>query len=145
MAPGGGEFRRSVSLDRLYFNPDGTIQEVVQTLSPEARKPVASYRFDESGGTTAADSSGNDRHAALAGDPAHVDGPFGIALSLDGSGQHARLPGVGLVRERQGDAGNGEGRLRGGQPDGVLPMIGRRRPADVSGHSGRSRGACTAP
>ncbi|WP_235558154.1 glycoside hydrolase family 43 protein [Sphaerimonospora mesophila] len=30
-APGGGDFRRSVAVDRLYFNADGTIQKVVQT------------------------------------------------------------------------------------------------------------------
>ncbi|GAA3739980.1 family 43 glycosylhydrolase [Plantactinospora mayteni] len=30
-APGGGNFRRSVAVDRLYFNADGTMQRVVQT------------------------------------------------------------------------------------------------------------------
>ncbi|WP_045747659.1 family 43 glycosylhydrolase [Actinoplanes rectilineatus] len=30
-APGGGNFRRSVAVDRLYFNADGTIQRVVPT------------------------------------------------------------------------------------------------------------------
>jgi beta-xylosidase len=30
-APGGGEFRRSVCVDYLYYNSDGTIQRVVQT------------------------------------------------------------------------------------------------------------------
>ncbi|MDT0446360.1 family 43 glycosylhydrolase [Streptomyces johnsoniae] len=30
-APGGGNFRRSVALDELNFNPDGTMQKVVQT------------------------------------------------------------------------------------------------------------------
>ena len=50
MLPGGGEFRRSVYIDRLRFNDDGTIQPVVQTLSSRARKPVARYTFDESGG-----------------------------------------------------------------------------------------------
>jgi hypothetical protein len=47
--PGGGEFRRSVSVDKLFFNPDGTIQQVVQTLSPEALAPVttlADLSFD---------------------------------------------------------------------------------------------------
>lgn len=29
--PDGGTFRRSVAIDRLFFNPDGTMQEVVQT------------------------------------------------------------------------------------------------------------------
>jgi hypothetical protein len=30
-APGGGNFRRSVAVDRMTFNADGTIQQVVQT------------------------------------------------------------------------------------------------------------------
>ncbi len=30
-APGGGNFRRSVAMDQLFFNADGTIQKVVQT------------------------------------------------------------------------------------------------------------------
>ncbi|WP_051325706.1 family 43 glycosylhydrolase [Glycomyces tenuis] len=30
-APGGGNFRRSVAIDELYFNPDGTIRKVDQT------------------------------------------------------------------------------------------------------------------
>lgn len=29
--PGGGAFRRSINLDRLYYNPDGTIRRVVMT------------------------------------------------------------------------------------------------------------------
>jgi beta-xylosidase len=29
--PTGGEFRRSVCIDRLYYNPDGTIQKIIQT------------------------------------------------------------------------------------------------------------------
>ncbi|WP_188190109.1 glycoside hydrolase family 43 protein [Nonomuraea sp. SYSU D8015] len=33
-APGGGNFRRSVTLDKLYFNADGTMQKVVQTGGP---------------------------------------------------------------------------------------------------------------
>lgn len=30
-APGGGNFRRSVAVDPLFFNPDGTMQKVIQT------------------------------------------------------------------------------------------------------------------
>ena len=29
--PGGGNYRRSVSLDRVYFNKDGTIKPIVRT------------------------------------------------------------------------------------------------------------------
>jgi hypothetical protein len=38
-APGGGNFRRSVAIDRLFFNPDGTIQKVVQTPEPVEPEP----------------------------------------------------------------------------------------------------------
>jgi beta-xylosidase len=30
--PTGGEFRRSVCIDQLYYNPDGTIKKIVQTI-----------------------------------------------------------------------------------------------------------------
>ncbi|MER5425552.1 glycoside hydrolase family 43 protein [Streptosporangium roseum] len=33
-APGGGNFRRSVTLDKLYWNADGTMRKVVQTTGP---------------------------------------------------------------------------------------------------------------
>ncbi len=29
--PGGGRFRRSVSIDPLYYNEDGTLQRVIMT------------------------------------------------------------------------------------------------------------------
>jgi len=32
--PGGGNYRRSVSLDRVYFNPDGTMQKIIRTTRP---------------------------------------------------------------------------------------------------------------
>jgi beta-xylosidase len=38
-APGGGNFRRSVAVDRLYFNADGTIQQVVQTATGPPPNP----------------------------------------------------------------------------------------------------------
>ena len=31
--PGGGQFRRSLAMDHLYFNADGTIKQVVQTTT----------------------------------------------------------------------------------------------------------------
>ncbi len=40
LAPGGGEYRRSVCIDYLYYNSDGTMQEVVQTV--EGVDPVGS-------------------------------------------------------------------------------------------------------
>ncbi|MFC8848287.1 MULTISPECIES: glycoside hydrolase family 43 protein [unclassified Micromonospora] len=38
-APGGGNFRRSVAVDRLSFNADGTMQKVVQTTTGPPPNP----------------------------------------------------------------------------------------------------------
>lgn len=38
-APGGGNFRRSVAVDRMYFNADGTIQPVTQTSTGPPPNP----------------------------------------------------------------------------------------------------------
>jgi hypothetical protein len=38
-APDGGNFRRSVAIDRLFFNDDGTMQKVVQTPIPVEPDP----------------------------------------------------------------------------------------------------------
>lgn len=32
--PGGGNYRRSVSIDRVFFNPDGTMQKIIRTTKP---------------------------------------------------------------------------------------------------------------
>ncbi|MFC5817825.1 glycoside hydrolase family 43 protein [Nonomuraea harbinensis] len=40
-APGGGNFRRSVTLDKLYWNADGTMQKVVQTTGPGGSQNLA--------------------------------------------------------------------------------------------------------
>ena len=92
MLPLGGEFRRSVCIDKLNFNADGTIQLVTQTLSAEARKPKVWYRFDESGGTLAADSSGNDLSATLVNGASHVPGVLGNGVRLSGASQYVSLP-----------------------------------------------------
>ncbi|GGO21153.1 family 43 glycosylhydrolase [Micromonospora parathelypteridis] len=38
-APGGGNFRRSVAVDRMYFNADGSIQPVAQTTAGPPPNP----------------------------------------------------------------------------------------------------------
>jgi hypothetical protein len=38
-APGGGNFRRSVAVDRMYFNADGTIQRVTPTTAGPPPNP----------------------------------------------------------------------------------------------------------
>jgi len=35
--PGGGNYRRSVSMDRVYFNADGTIKPIVRTVKSRAK------------------------------------------------------------------------------------------------------------
>ncbi len=92
MLPGGGEFRRSVCIDRLQFNDDGTIQPVVQTLSARARMPVARYTFDETGGAAVVDQTGNGWDATLVGGATRAQGVNGNAVRLSGDGQYAALP-----------------------------------------------------
>ena len=36
----GGSYRRSISIDYMYYNPDGTIQKIIQTK--EGVLPVVS-------------------------------------------------------------------------------------------------------
>lgn len=96
MMPRGGEFRRSVCIDRLRFNDDGTIQPVIQTLSSKVRKPIARYPFDESDGTMAVDQTGNGWDATLFGGATREPGVNGNAVRLNGDGQYAALP-TGIV------------------------------------------------
>ena len=36
--PGGGNYRRSASLDRVYFNADGSIKKIIRTTKPQSTK-----------------------------------------------------------------------------------------------------------
>jgi hypothetical protein len=92
MLPRGGEFRRSVCIDRLSFNDDGTIAPVTQTLSSEALKPVARYSFEKADGVTVVDQTGHGWDATLVGGATLVPGLDGNALRLGGDGQHVALP-----------------------------------------------------
>jgi beta-xylosidase len=38
--PSGGSFRRSVCVDYLYYNPDGTIKRVIQTTEGTSVPPI---------------------------------------------------------------------------------------------------------
>lgn len=53
---------------------------------------VAHYQFNETSGTTAADSTGNGKTASLAGGATWVAGRSGNAVNLSGSAQYATLP-----------------------------------------------------
>jgi hypothetical protein len=50
------------------------------------------YRFDETGGTTAADSSGNGHTASLAGGATFSSGVRGNSVTLNGASQYVSLP-----------------------------------------------------
>jgi hypothetical protein len=65
-----------------------------RTPGSPAPELVAWYRFDETGGTSAADASGNPNGgpATLVGGATFGAGRVGNALRLDGSSGHARLP-----------------------------------------------------
>ncbi len=55
--------------------------------------------FDEGKGTVAEDLLGNELDGTLKGDPKWVDGKFGKALELDGSGAFVEVPGHENPRE----------------------------------------------
>ena len=46
-APQGGEYRRSLCVDRLYYNVDGTIATVVPTFTPRAGQRIQSFNFQD--------------------------------------------------------------------------------------------------
>jgi hypothetical protein len=58
----------------------------VWTFSPGGL--VGFWEFDDSSGGIAADSSGNNLHGTIAGNPAWIDGPEGYALQFDGDGDY---------------------------------------------------------
>jgi beta-xylosidase len=53
---------------------------------------VAWYKFDETSGTTAADSSGNGRNATLVNGPTWVAGKSGNAVNIDGTNDYVSMP-----------------------------------------------------
>src|SRR5262245_2732216 len=69
------------------------VPRAIPSLAPAF---VAWYKFDETGGTTAADSSGSGRTATLVNGPSFVAGQTGNAVNLDGTNDHVGLP-AGIV------------------------------------------------
>jgi len=66
------------------------------TPPPQQTNPIVWYRFDETGGSTATDSSGSGRNATLVNGPAWVGGRLNNAVDLNGGSQHVSLP-AGIV------------------------------------------------
>lgn len=50
--------------------------------------PIGYWKFNEGSGTTAADSSANNNHGTLYGDPTWTSGRYGSALDFDGTGDY---------------------------------------------------------
>ncbi len=74
---------------------------VVQTEAEIDPATIAgAWLFDEGTGKVAEDLSGNKLDGTLQGDPKWVDGKFGKALELDGSGAYVEVPGHENPREQ---------------------------------------------
>jgi GH43 family beta-xylosidase len=54
--------------------------------------PIVWYQFNSTSGTTAIDSSGNNRNGTLVNGPTFVAGRVGNAVNLDGTNDHVTLP-----------------------------------------------------
>ena len=65
-------------------------------LNPPPSPMIALYRFDETEGTVAHDSSGNDLNATLVNSPHWVKGQFGNAIRFDGDKSYVELPDLGI-------------------------------------------------
>ena len=63
-----------------------------ERLPPPPDDIVARYKFDETGGTSAADSTGNDNTATLNGGATWVAGHTGNAIDLDGVDGYIGMP-----------------------------------------------------
>ncbi|HEX6276042.1 MAG TPA: LamG-like jellyroll fold domain-containing protein, partial [Polyangiaceae bacterium] len=81
---------------------NGSLDDVVVSCRPysaaeigwlaSGSDPVAQYSFNETSGTTAADSSGNARNATLANGASFVAGLHGNAVQIAGGSQRVNLP-----------------------------------------------------
>jgi len=72
------------------------VANVFFSIANATQNPVVWYKFDETSGTTAADSSGNGKNATLTNGPTWVAGKINNAVNLDGSNDYVSAP-SGLV------------------------------------------------
>ncbi|MEO7933704.1 MAG: LamG-like jellyroll fold domain-containing protein [Chthoniobacterales bacterium] len=68
------------------------VLEVTYNQDAPGMQPNVSLHFNETTGTTAADSSGNGWNGTLVNGPAWTTGKFANAVSLDGTNDHVTLP-----------------------------------------------------
>ncbi len=80
--PGTYVLRLSASDGQLQDSDDVTVQ--VQTDPDPIDALVGNWLLNEAGGQTALDSSGQENHGAIFGDPSWIAGVSGSALQLDG-------------------------------------------------------------
>nr|WP_233566685.1 DUF5695 domain-containing protein [Cohnella endophytica] len=73
------------------LSSSSTVTHTVNAALP-VPEVIANYLFNESTGTTAADSSGNGKNATLTGGTSWVAGHAGNALGLNGTNAYASLP-----------------------------------------------------
>ena len=88
---GAGTYDYVVIAQDFAGNVGPPSNQAVATVTPGIAGLVAAYRFDEGGGTTAADASGNGRTLSLVGGPTWVPGRFGSALSFDGVNGYGKV------------------------------------------------------
>jgi len=60
---------------------------------------IGAWSFDEGGGTTAVDSSGNGYDGTIVGGAEYVDGKFGTAIQLDGTDDWIEVPDLGTFEQ----------------------------------------------
>ncbi len=81
--------------DFRIYNGALSASEVQALANVSPTGPVTWYRFDETSGTTAADSAGTN-NATLVNGPTFVAGRLGNAVNLDGTNDHVSMP-TGIV------------------------------------------------
>jgi hypothetical protein len=75
-----------------FYKVHGQRYSVYWNIAATLPPLVAHYQFNETSGTTAADSSGNGRNATVTSPATWVTGRAGNAISLSGSSQYVTLP-----------------------------------------------------
>lgn len=65
---------------KVGTQPEPEPEPAPQPIDPGIEGLIASYAFEND----TSDSSGNELHGTIAGDPVFVDGPMGMAMDFDG-------------------------------------------------------------
>ncbi len=87
----GGPTNTPTRTPTATATPSGPTNTPTRTPTPQTG-PIVWYQFNETSGTTAADSSGNGKTGTLVNGPTWVTGQSGNAVNLDGSNDHVSMP-----------------------------------------------------